>query len=219
MTRALILLVTVSVMGCEVETPIVMSADAVEELGDCGFCDNSGGGGEPSAPSEALVDTVVITTFQLADEIDCRGCVELQECGQAHQRDCICLGEPVPLTELDLGAFLTGYTIDGVSRHDEYCVAVATVLAHDAPGDDCRCDPESWGLPRRATRSCTYSRRAKRPGDDLLLLNQTVCQNPVGSSVRFLPPVQPGDDPNGRDPGNSCVYADYFSESLERCAL
>lgn len=213
---ALALLATTVAWGCEVQTPVVMSAQATDELTECGFCDNPTGA-EPEMPSEAFIDTVVITTHQLADEIDCRGCVELDECGEPHQRDCVCLDSPIRLSELDLGAILSEYSVENVSRDEEYCVSVATALVNGSTGPDCNCEPRDWGLPRRSIRSCTYSRRAKRPGDELLLLNQNVCQNPVGSSVRFLPPVSPGNEPVGRDPGQSCVYADFFAESLEQC--
>ena len=145
-------LATTVVWGCEVQTPVVMSAQATAELTECGFCDNPGGP-EPEMPSEAFIDTVVITTHQLADEIDCRGCVELDECGAPHQRDCVCLDTPIRLSELDLGAILSEYSVENVSRDEEYCVSVATLRTPSvAPTTTLPAPVPSTTKPWRSTR-------------------------------------------------------------------
>lgn len=207
--------------GCQVDVPIVVTQQSLDELMACGACVQVPGMDEPETPSDAEVDTIVVTTFRLSQDVDCRSCVERGECA-VFQRDCVCLDAPVSLAALRedgvLQEALQTISLDTVGRHDEYCVAIATLQTDGAPGSACACEPSRWEVPTRAAVSCSYSRRASAPSEAGLVINQTVCQNPVASSGVFLPPPDPGGDDSGREPGWTCIYADFFSEALAQCA-
>lgn len=225
-------------LGCTVQTPVVSTEEALETLSTCLYCPL------PTDPDDfidpeprvAYVDTLVVTTFRLEAEIDCRSCIEENEC-EVEARDCVCLDATEPLEDLDIEAALAGLAIPNLSRQEQYCIAIAAVLAETAPGEECACAPETWELPRGASRSCTYSRRAKSPSDDQLVLSTTLCQSvqleepmpPPG----FTPPamedggmgteIDGGPAPDvdggvGPPAAEACIEADSLADVLSRCA-
>jgi len=213
-----------------VQTPVVSGEGVIDMLSQCRYCPDPGGGGIAPGiePEAAFVDTLVVTTFALEAEIDCRSCVEFGEC-EIQTRECVCLDGTVELEGLDIGALLSGHQISDVARGHEYCLSVATVLAEGAPGEACNCTPTEWGLPRRAAVSCTYTRRAKSPGDDQLVLNQTICQNSLDEFFTIdgdigPPPPLDGGGPDGGEVGppptfpSECDDVERLEEALNKCA-
>lgn len=60
--------------GCKVDVPIFITQESMQQLQSCGTCASEPGGAEPEMPSDALVDTIVISTFRPSGQTDCRSC-------------------------------------------------------------------------------------------------------------------------------------------------
>lgn len=210
--RALITAALLSAIGCQVDSPVTVPSYAREYVGSCGYCEATA----DATIAQAGVDTIVVTTHRLLNETDCRSCVEDGRC-EVVDRSCACLGEEIPLEafrdEATWRERLAPVEFPPVTHRQQYCVSIAMLSVGDAPGPDCTCTPETWAVPPRSTRSCTYSRRGTSPADGRLVLDSTLCHNPLPNDGLL---VALGLD--GESAVRSCQYADIYLEALRNCS-